>query len=122
MLRSSQSLPVSFIALLLAHRWFDVALPASASNIAWLKPTAGDVYSSGTYIVGQWQSDDDMQGAAFRLCGYSGQGTEIGDGSGDMGEDEDAGDVGGADNTSCGSTVQPAVTQNSSNGLYQVTL
>ena len=111
------SLPLSLAALLLAHRWFDAVTSASATNITWLQPAAGDVYASGTDIVGQWLADDSVDNPSFRLCGYSPQDAEV-----ENGDDDGSDDSEGVNDASCGSTVQPAVTQNADDGSYEVTM
>ncbi|EKM57948.1 uncharacterized protein PHACADRAFT_251869 [Phanerochaete carnosa HHB-10118-sp] len=79
-----------------------------ALDVTWTRPAAGDVYSPGSYIIGEWWSDRAILMPSFRLCNDQAEA----DGFGASGED-DAG---------CGIAIQPTVTQNESNSSYQVTL
>ncbi|KAH9945579.1 hypothetical protein B0H21DRAFT_822915 [Amylocystis lapponica] len=78
-----------------------LAKRASAGNVSWISPSAGDVYASGDTIVGRWSADDAMVSPSFSLC-VSGAG-----GSG-----------GKAKN--CGSTVWPVIDHN--DGSYMIHL
>lgn len=107
MRHSSASLPLSLLSLVIVHLWSDGH--ASALDITWEKPSAGDVYVAGSYIVGQWQSSAaNISTLSFSLCS-------------DEGQPDDAGAVDGAD-VNCGSAIQPAVVPGDDDNSYQVTL
>lgn len=106
MRRFSSGVPLSLFTFLLLHRWSNNPY-SLALNVTWLKPIAGDVYGSGTHLVGQWQSDQSITAPTFQLCNDS---------------DSDDGDDSGQDSLQCGTTVQPAVRYNHDDDSYQVTL
>lgn len=78
-----------------------------ALNIIWTEPHAGDVYRSGSHIVGEWHSSDALPAPSFKLCRNEPD-------AGYASNDDDDND--------CGTAVEPAVVPGVVDGSYQVTL
>ena len=99
------------LLVLLVHRWSEAIV--LASDVTWLKPVAGDAYTSGAYITGQWFTNDAESIPSFRLCGYDGQG--------ERGQDDGEGTATMGD-VRCGSAVRLEVTEPADNGSHQITM
>jgi len=84
----------------------DVAL-----QVTWLSPAGGDIYPSGSYLVGQWQADRVVDSPTFRICNIPDELSDSGAGMSDANGIDDG----------CGAAVRPPV-QSGHDGSYQITL
>lgn len=91
-------IPTILVVLLIAQR-------ASASDVAWLSPSAGDIYGSADTLVAKWTAGKDTTSPSFRLC---------------MADDEDDSTKSRRDSGGCGSQTWPDVSH--SGDAYMMTM